>query len=162
MPRAWEHTRAFDTKAPGALDLAIGEQLQTRGRFEEAAKALGAAVLANPELVEARWRLAGIQLGWRQPDAALALLLPIEEAAGDRYEVVAGLGFAFYLKDDPSSALPYLERAAGIRAPGTSLLNALADCHAKLGHADRARELFERSLQIDPEQEAIRERLASL
>jgi GWxTD domain-containing protein len=162
LPRAWVHTRSFDARQPGALALVLGEQLQAKGLHEEAARSLGAAVLANPELHEARWRLAGIQLGWRRPDEALALLLPIEEAAGDRYEVVAGLGFAFYLKDEPSSAAPYLERAASIREPGTSLLNALGDCYVKLGNRARAREVFERSLALDPDQSAIRERLTSL
>jgi GWxTD domain-containing protein len=162
FPRAWVHRRSFDARQPGALDLVLGEQLQVKGRYEEAARNLGAAVLANPELHEARWRLAGIQLGWRRPDEALALLLPIEEAAGDRYEVVAGLGFAFYMKNEPSSAAPYLERAASIREPGTSLLNALGDCYAKLGDRARAREVFERSLALDSDQPVIRERLASL
>jgi GWxTD domain-containing protein len=161
LPRAWVHTRSFDARQPGALALVLGEQFQAKGRHQEAARSLGAAVLANPELHEARWRLAGIQLGWRRPDEALALLLPIEEAAGDRYEVVAGLGFAFYLKDEPSSAAPYLERAASIREPGTSLLNALGDCYVKLGDRARAREAFERSLALDPDQSAIRERLLS-
>jgi GWxTD domain-containing protein len=162
LPRAWVHTRSFDARQPGLLALALGEQLQSKGRYEEAAQRLGAAVLQNPDLHEARWRLAGIQLGWRRPDEALALLLPIEEAAGDRYEVVAGLGFAFYLKDEFEGAAPYLERAAAIREPGTSLLNALGDCYERLGDVTRARGAFERSLEIDPEQDAIRKRLASL
>jgi GWxTD domain-containing protein len=162
LPRPWVHTRSFDAGKPGVLDLALGEQLQARGLYEEAARKLGAAVFQDPELHEARFRLAGIHLGWRRPDEALALLLPIEHAAGDRYEVIAGLGFAFYLKNDPASAAPYLEKAALIREPSTSLLNALGDCYVKLGNAPRAREVFERSLLLDPDQSAIRERLASL
>ena len=72
LPRAWIHSRSFDTRVPGALALARGAQFQALGRHEEAARALGAAVLADPEKAEARWRLAGIHLGWREPDAALA------------------------------------------------------------------------------------------
>lgn len=162
MPRPWVHSRSFDTRLPGVVSLAKGEQLQARQRYEDAARELGAAVLANPELAEARWRLAGIHLGWRQPDQALALLLPIEEAYSEQYEVVAGLGFAFYMKDDIASALPYLERASTIRPPGTSLLNALGDCHQRSGNTSRAKELFQRSLDIDPDQKPIRERIGIL
>lgn len=162
LPRAWAHTRSFDTRSPGALALALGAQLQVLGRHEDAARALGAAVLADPENAEARWRLAGIHLGWREPDEALALLLPLEEAHGDRYEVAAGLGFAFYMKSDMASAAQYLEKAITIRPATPGVLNALADCHERLGNADQARQYLERSLELKPDQTAIRKKLATL
>ena len=162
LPRAWVHSRSFDTRVPGALALALGTQFQVLGRHEQAARALGAAVMADPEKAEARWRLAGIHLGRREPDPALALLLPLEEAHGDRYEVAAGLGFAFYMKSDMATAAQYLEKAISIRPPTPGILNALADCHEKLGNAGQAKQLWERSLELDPEQKTIRDKLAAM
>ncbi len=160
LPRAWVHNRSFDTRAPGALPLAIGAQFQALEKYELAARALSAAVLADPEKAEARWRLAGIHLGFREPDEALALLLPLEERNGEKYEVAAGLGFAFYMKGELASAAQYLEKAIAIRPPTPGILNALADCHEKLGNAGEAKRLLERSLELDPDQTAIREKLA--
>ena len=162
LPRAWIHSRSFDTRIPGALALALGTQFQALGRHEEAARSLGAAVMADPEKPEARWRLAGIHLGWREPDAALGLLLPLEEAHGNQFEVAAGLGFAFYMKTDMATAAAYLDKAVSIRPPTPGLLNTLADCHEKLGNAGDAIKLWERSLELDPEQEAIRDKLATM
>ena len=41
-------------------------------------------------------------------------------------------------------------------------LNALGDSHQRLGNRDKAREAFERSLELDAEQPGVRERLAEL
>ncbi len=160
LPRAWVHSRSFDARVPGALALAVGAQFQTQEKHDAAARALAAAVVADPGNAEARWRLAGIHLGWREPDEALALLLPLEQAHGDQYEVAAGLGFAFYMKDDIASAAQYLDEAVTIQPPTPSVLNALAECHEKLGNTTKAKQLLERSLELDPEQEAVRDKLA--
>lgn len=162
MPRPWVHSRSFDSRIPGSVPRALGEQFLALGRFEEARQQLEMAVAANPELAEARWRLAGLYLGWREADRALELLLPLKESFSNRYEVVAGLGFAFYIKNDAASAVPYLELASTLRPAGTSLLNALGGCYQRLGQADKARESFQRSLKLNPEQEAIQQQLASL
>ena len=163
IARPWVQRRSFNVMEPGLLALAVGEQLLALQRHEEARRALEAAVAANnPDLSSARWRLAGLYLGWREADRALELLLPLEETHPDQYEVVAGLGFAFYMKNDDASALDYLERANTLRPPGTSLLNALGDCYARRGHHKNAREAFQRSLELDPAQKAIQERLAKI
>ena len=59
-------------------------------------------------------------------------------------------------------ALPRLEHALTLRTADPSLLNALGDCHEELGDGVRARELFERSLELNPTQEGVRARLAEL
>ncbi len=162
LPRPWVHRRSFNVGAPGLLPLTLGEQLQAIGRYEEAARALEAAVAANnPELVSARWRLAGLYLGWREADRALELLLPLAETHPNQYEVVVGLGFAYFMKGDAANARDYLERARTLRPPGTSLLNALGECYERLGEPAKARQVFQSSLEMDPEQTSIQERVAS-
>jgi GWxTD domain-containing protein len=163
IPRPWIHRRSFNVMAPGLLAMALGEQLIALERYEEARRALEAAVAAdNPDLASARWRLAGLYLGWREVDRVVELLLPLKETHPNQYEVVAGLGFAFYIKNDPASALEYLERARTLRPPTTSLLNALGDCYERLGQPEKAKEVFQRSLELDPEQKPIQERLAPI
>lgn len=161
--RPWVHRRSFDTRVPGLLALARGEQLLALGRYREAERELAKSVAAeNPDLARARWRLAGIYLGWREPGRALELLLPMEERFAGQYEVVAGLGFAYHIAGDPGKAAQYLEKALSIRPPGTSILNALGDSYQKLGDAAKARRYLERSLEINPNQEAVEKQLAAL
>jgi GWxTD domain-containing protein len=160
---AFVYRRGFNTKVPGLLPLVRGEQYWNLGRFDDAKAELERAVLANnPQLPAASWKLANAYLREQKPDDALALLRPLEDALSGQYEVVAGIGFALYLKSDFAGALPYLERARQIRPPDVMLLNAAGDCHDKLGNAEKAREAFQRSLELDPSQPVVEERLRAL
>jgi len=154
--------RGVNTRVPGLLDLIRGEELWNARRFDDAKTALERSVGANPNLPAARWKLANAYLREEKPDAALEMLAPLEEAFSQQFEVVAGLGFAHYLKDDFAPAVSYLERAREIRPPDAMLLNAIGDCHEKLGQVDEAKKAYESSLALDPEQPAVRQRLQAL
>lgn len=153
--------RSFASHAPGLLALALGEQFMAHGRIAEATVALREAA-TNPELPMARWKLASALLFDRKAEEALDLLLPVESEYPVEIEVVEGLGFAYYIRDECGEALPRLEHALRLRAPDPSLLNALGDCHEREGEASRAREMFDRSLELNPNQQGVRARLAEL
>ena len=153
--------RSFATHVPGLLALALGEQFLAHGRVAEAAVAFREAT-ANPALPMARWKLASALLFTRKADEALDLLLPIEADYPNEIEVTEGVGFAYYIRRECGEALPRLEHALSLRAADTSLLNALGDCHEELGDGERARELFQRSLELNPGQQGVRDRLAGL
>lgn len=156
------YRRGVNTNMPGLLSAMVGDQLWSAGRFEEARTAFEKAVAENPRLPKAQWMLANAYLREERPDEALKLLAPLEEAFGKQYEVVAGLGYSFYLKDDFEKAASYFAKAIQLRPPDTILLNVLGDSYQKLGKIEDARQTFERSLALDPEQLFVKERLASL
>lgn len=164
IPRpAFVYRRGFNNQAPGLLALVRGDQLWRLSRFEDAQKAFEAAVAAgNPNLPQAHWKLATAYLRGGEAERAMTLLVPLEERFPDRFEVVAGLGLGFYLEENYEKTVDYLERAALIRPPDTSILNALGDSHQRLGDEERARDYFERSLDLDPAQDAVEKRLARL
>ena len=153
--------RSFAAHIPGLLALALGEQFMAHGRIPEATVAFREAT-ANPDLPMARWKLASALLFSRKADEALDLLLPIEAEYPNEVEVTEGVGFAYYIRRECGEALPRLEHSLSLRAADPSLLNALGDCHEELGDGERAREMFERSLELNPEQQGVRDRLAGL
>jgi tetratricopeptide (TPR) repeat protein len=153
---------SFNTQTPGVLSLMRGEQLFFFGRLEEARTELEEAVAANPQLPMAKWELATVLLHMREVDQALELLVPLKEQYPDEYEVVEGLGLAYYFKDDYPQAVTYLEKAMTIRPPDISVLNALGFSYQQVGRVEDAKKVFERSLELKPEQAAIKEWLASL
>lgn len=153
--------RSFAAHVPGLLALALGDQFMAYGRISEATVAFREAT-ANPDLPMARWKLASALLFGRKADEALELLLPIEAEHANEIEVAEGVGFAYYIRKECGEALPRLEHALSLRAPDPSLLNALGDCHEQLGDGEQAREMFERSLELNPGQQGVRDRLAGL
>jgi tetratricopeptide (TPR) repeat protein len=155
--------RSFDAEEPGMLAMTLGDQLWSLGRFDEARRMFEEAVAAdNPKLPMADWKLAGAYVRSREPERALRLLRPLELDFGDQYEVVLGLGLSYFLKGELADAARFLERAAQIRPPGTSLLNALGDIYVRLQRPGDARRVLEQSLALDPAQEAVRKQVASL
>ena len=157
------YRRGVNTLIPGILSFMRGEQLWNLGDVAGAKAALEDSLASgNDRILPARWMLANVYLKENRPDDALALLSPLEEPFPNRYEIVAGLGFAHYQKRDYEAAATYLVRARAIRPPDVTLLNALGDCHEHVGDRDEAREAFELSLQLDGEQPTVRERLSSL
>jgi len=117
---------------------------------------------ANPALVMANWKLATALLYSRRADEALELLVPLAPQYASEPEVVEGLGLAHYMKKDFLEAVRYLEQAITLRPPESPLLNALGDSYQSLGEHDKAREVFERSLALNPGQEAVKARLDTL
>jgi hypothetical protein len=86
-------------QSPGSLALARGEQLWSLKRYEAATAELRQAVAeGGPRLPEASWKLAGALLSAKRAEEALELLLPLEERFRERYEVIAGLGYAYYFR----------------------------------------------------------------
>ena len=164
VPRpAFAARRSFDPVEPGLLAMTIGDQLWSIGRIDEAREKFEESVAANnPNLPMAKWKLAGAYVRARDADRALELLVPLEPDFPEQYEVVLGLGLSYYVKEELDKASEFLERAILIRAPGTSLLNALADVYLRLGDHDKARPLLERSLELDASQETIRKKLGEL
>lgn len=164
VPRPAVSTRRqFDVAEPGLLALTLGDQHWAQNRFDQARLEFEKAVAANnPRLPLARWKLAGAYIRSREPRGALALLRPLESDFPHQYEVVVGLGLSYYLLEDFPRALGYLERAVKIRPPRSSLLNALGDVYLRLGNPAKARQVLERSLEIDPNQTEIQQKLESL
>lgn len=162
IPRpAFVYRRGFNTQAPGLLALVRGDQLWRLARYDAAQKAFEAAVAAgNPNLPQAHWKLATAYLRAGEAERAMTLLAPLEQTFPNQFEVVAGLGLGFYLEGNYEKTVRYLERAAAIRPPDTSVLNALGDSHQRLGEEEKARRYFERSLELDSSQDAVEKRLA--
>ncbi len=160
---AFIYRHSFNTEIPGYLDVTLGNELMASGQVEAAKAAFEKAVaIDNPQLPVARWRLASIVLFDRDADRALELLTPLEQDFPNEYEVVEGLGFAYYIKQDYARAKDYFERSAGIRTPDTTALNALGDCYERAGENEKAKELYQRSLELQPDQKGVQARLAGL
>ncbi|HXV61559.1 MAG TPA: GWxTD domain-containing protein [Vicinamibacteria bacterium] len=157
------YRRGFNAGVPGLLPLVLGDQWSMLQKSDLAGAEYEKAVAAaNQKLPQARWKLAYHYLSQNRTAEALELLASLEEAFPSQYEVVAGLGIAYSQAGDDARAVSYLERALTLRPPSTRMLNALGESQERLGDLEKAKGFYQRSLDLDPDQPAVRERLARL
>ena len=155
--------QGFNGAAPGLLALEKAEQLLGVGRVEEGIVELERAVAAdNPDLPMARWKLAAVLVNSGEIGRTMELLSPLEEKYSNQFEVVAGLGFAYYHRLEFDKCRNYLERALTLRTSYPALLNTLADCYERTADPQSALETFERSLEMDPNQPIVKDRIDAL
>lgn len=164
VPRAnFVYRRGFNPETPGLLALVRGDQYLALSRLDEAMREFERAVASgNPQLPAARWKLAHGYIQMSRVTEAAALLEPMLEPFPEVFEVASGMGFVRYFQGRYEESVTHLERAIGLRTPGFGLLNVLGDAYAQVGRLDEARAMLERSLELNPEQPLLRERLAEI
>jgi GWxTD domain-containing protein len=102
----------------------------------------------------ARLLLAKILYALGRHQDSLAALKPLE-ATGVSSEAAKVIAADYAALKDWSSALVYLEKLLA-EATELSVLNLAGECHLNLGRPGQALSLFQRSLEIDPEQPAVK------
>ena len=155
--------RSFDVERRALLSVVLGDQHWAMENFAAAERLFESAVSeGDREVPQAQWKLAASYLRSGKAESALRLLLPLQYEHADRYEVVVGLGLGFYMKGNFKEAVSHLGKAVSLKPPQPGMLNTLGDAYVRLGDRKEARDAFERSLEINPEQPNIHQRLAEL
>ena len=163
ITRPWFRRVSFNTASPGLLPLARGDQLVAERRFQEATIEFEKAIAAGgPKVSVVRMRLAWISIQTGDSARGLELLAPMEEEFPNEYAVVAGLGLGYGLQGDCSKGVQYIEHAMTLRAPDTAVLNVAGECYLRMGDKEKAAQVFERSLALNPDQPKVKEVLTSI
>lgn len=119
---------------------------QAKGAMEDYRKALE----LDPEMFNARIRVAEMLLEDKKPDEALPHLEQLLKQRPDNPQVLARLGQCRYLEGKPEEARPLLERARKDLPDDGPLLLHLAKLDVEGGQAGPAVELLNRLLKRDP------------
>jgi GWxTD domain-containing protein len=147
---------------PGLVETALGEQYLVLDEKERARELFEAAVAANSNMGAARESLASLLMEEGDAPRVIDLLEPAFQQVPDRYEIAVLLGEAYFERADYPKASAVLEKALTLRRPGARLLNFLAISQNHLGNRERARELLEQSLSLQPDQPQMKKLLEEL
>jgi Flp pilus assembly protein TadD len=142
--------------------MALGEQHLALGNTAKARELFEAAIAANGGLDPARESFAVLLLKDGDSTRVIQLLEPIYQRDPNRYEVLALLGEAHFQKKEYSKVTEVLEKAITLRRATTPVLNMLGISLLDLGDTERAQEMLERSLDLDPEQPRVKELLEKI
>ncbi len=139
---------------PNAQDLSLLATEYFLTRQYERAMALAESALELKDDPATWLLLAKILFALGRYQDSLAAIKPLE-ATGISREAAKVAAADYAALKDWSSALVYLEKLLA-EATELSILNLAGECHLNLGRPDQALALFRRSLEIDPDQPAVK------
>lgn len=137
-----------------ALDRA--QQYRSLGMVEEAITVLSSAVdrVDDPEILALQIELLMEARRWQE---VKQLLLPLQTESPNDTEILKGLAQVATQTGENYEAIRYYERIRLVtQEESTDILNPLASAYYGDGNLQKAREILELSLQVNPEQPTIR------
>jgi tetratricopeptide (TPR) repeat protein len=154
--RPWVMRDSINGEETGRVLSALAEQYVILGDMAKARDACERAVRDNPGLVTPRLLLGRMYLDENRAQEAVGILEPAYAQGKDNVDLLLTLGDAYVQVENYERAAELLEAALILRRPDTTLLNALAVCYAELGDKAKSLSYVERSLELDPDQEAAK------
>ncbi len=162
LPRPWIQSASPAGESAAPTRVILGTQHLNRGDFAGAAEELRKAEAKSSGRAEVIVPLARAEAGLGRASEAARLLEPLIGGPEESYDVLLAAGRAFFDSGNTVRAKEVFSRALDKFGVNVELLNALGDCHVRLGEKAEALAAYGRSLALNPDQPAIKERVAEL
>ncbi len=163
VARPWFSTRVLPDAGDPAYDQIIGVQLYNLDRFAEARVFLERAFEKKPESAAAATGLAQVLVSLEEYRRAMDILTPfLSREEVPPYEMFILAGQAERKAGRFEEAVGILDRAVSHFGVNSSVLNLIGECYLGWGRPSDALKVFERSLELSPEQPEVRKRIEGL
>ena len=162
LPRPWVFSRTFMPVSHPGYSFALGQQYFNQGKFRLALEYLEKAQRAQPNVQSYALVLAQVYLVLKDYGKARSVLLPFQDSSKPDYDVLVTLGRTYQALGEFDQAIAVMNKAILHHGVNTDLLNSLGDSYARLGDFKQALEAWTKSLEIDPGQKEIKDRVESL
>jgi len=163
IPRPWYYTlRLSKTDDPG-FSYTLGQQYFHSGNFEKALPKIKKAYERNENSEEIALNLARIYISSQDFTPAESILAPfIEKKKSPKYQTYFLLALSYKNLEKFDQAVHTYTEAISEYGASPELLNPLGDCLLHLKKKKEAREVWGRSLKINPDQPKIKDKINSL
>jgi tetratricopeptide (TPR) repeat protein len=140
---------------------ALGLQYWNRQDQARAVKYLEAAYRLNPKEPAYALDYCRLLLASRKYQEVIAVGGPFVSQE-QNYDFLEILGQAAQALNQYEQAINYYKQYLAHFGTNVNILNAIGECYSELGNADEALYAWERSLQLEPNQEKIRDQIKAL
>ena len=163
IARPWTYAKLMPGAGNPVYSYMIGTQLFNRGEVEKARAYVEEAYRSNPESVEFALNLARIYMNMQEFNLVEPILRPFfGRPDPPKYEVFFILGRSYQSLGQLDKAIETFDSAIDQFGVNTSLLNAVGECYFQLGRYEEAMVVWERSLEINPNQPEIKKSLEAI
>ena len=141
----------------------LGRQYSNLGDLSNAEKLLKSAYSGNPKGLNYAVAFSQVLLQLQKYEEVKEVLLPFDkiESVSD-FQFLALLGRAFHLLKDYESAIQVYHKSLLRQGTSLFLLNDLGECYFLSGNQKEALSVWQKSLEIDPNQEEIIKRVQGI
>ena len=158
----WDYSKPHLMESDPAFDFQIGTQYLIRKEYDQAEKIMLQALKKNEKFTDAAVKLGGLYLMQGKNEKVIEVLEPRIVEDPKNLIMLIYLGRASYESNEFNDTVRYLERARMLKPMSPGDLNHLGNAYVKLEKPDKARAVFEASLEINPDQEDVRKVLEQL
>ena len=160
LPRPWIHSIVHASSKEPAYLAILGEQLLKKAEFKKAKDFLQRAYLANPASPQLALSLSSALISLQEYKSAEELLELFLKK--DVFEVLALLGRSYQASGKLDKAILCYKDYMTHFGSNYSILALLGNCYYQLGNREEALKALERSLQMNPNQEELKNLIESI
>ena len=157
QPGSWYVAQTNPPAGDPYYNYARGNQFLNLREMGQAIPELKKAHEGNPESLEYALSYSRALLIAEDFEEVIEALSPYAAAGAEKFELFYYLGEAAKRIGEPEAAVGYYQKALNQRGNMVEILNSLGACFLELGDQAEALRAWEKSLEINPNQDTIRE-----
>ena len=163
LPRPWIFVKALPSSENVEYNYILGNQYFNQGNFLQAEKLLSTAFHRNPASLKYAAVYSLFLFQQKKFEKVRNTLLPFtKEAKVKDFSFLLLLGKSLQALKEYESAILHYKNYLAHKGTNLMVLNAIGECYSLLGNKKEALVAWEKSLEIDPKQEEIQEKVRAL
>ncbi len=162
QPGAWYVAQTNPPVEDPFYHFAIGNQLLNKRKMGKAVDELKKAHEGSPESVEYALSYGRALLIAENFKEVINALIPYAAAGKEEFELFYYLGEAAKRIGEAEEAIRYYQKALTQKGNVVEILNSIGSCYLELGNIEEALRAWDKSLEIHPDQSAIRDAINKL
>jgi len=162
LARPWVYSRSLLPSSDPVYASILGGQFFSKGEIDKARVLLEKAHYSKPNSINYALNLARVYFILKEYNKTKGILLPFSESSEVSYDVYFLLGRTYQALGEFNQAVSLYHKALSHFGININLLNSLGECYFRLGIIEEALAAWEKSLEINPDQPEIKEKVKSI
>jgi len=159
IARPWVISKAMPVLHNIEYSFILGNQLFNKGNLKDAKSLLESVYRKNPLSLKYADGFSRVLFNLKEHKQVKEVLKPFLDSSQENYEFLSLLGKSCQALQDYEEAITYYKQYLTHLGTNLSILNSIGECYFLLGNNDEALVAWERSLEMDPSQEEIRQKV---
>ncbi|MFO7980389.1 MAG: GWxTD domain-containing protein [Candidatus Aminicenantes bacterium] len=157
LPESWVMSHTYPCLEDPIYSVLLGNQYFNNGDLMRGCDEMERAYSAKPDSVEYALNFARVLLSMKEYEKIKEVLSPFLDKPVQKYTLYKFLGIAHQGLEEYEKAIDYYLEYISHEGASFDVLNSVALCHYQLGRNGEALRAWEKSLEMNPKQEEIKE-----